>query len=117
MIEKREGGAVKRRVRGWWFQMSNVVFMETSSLLWKIFYSEKTGCRRDGIEQPLFLFLCFLLCFASLFQMQNFHMEKYKLAFRMRCSPKPKNTVIATSYTATLSIMEYQQLSQEVDAH
>jgi len=25
MIEKREGGAVKRRVRGWWFQMSNVV--------------------------------------------------------------------------------------------
>ena len=49
--------------------------------------------RRDEIEQPIFLFLFFSLWFACLFQMENFHMEKYKLAFWMRCSPKPNNTV------------------------
>jgi hypothetical protein len=76
--------------------MSNVVRRGNFVLpLEKILFGKDRGSveRRDEIEQPIFLFLLFSLWFASLFQMENFHMEKYKLAFRMHCSPKPNNTV------------------------
>ena len=53
LIEKRRQGAVKAFAReegevgGFKCQMSYVV--ETSSYLWKRFYSEKTGCRWRGV--------------------------------------------------------------------
>ena len=53
LIEERREGAVKAFAReegevgGFKCQMSYV--METSSYLWKIFFSEKTGCRWRGV--------------------------------------------------------------------
>ena len=53
LIEERRQGAVKAFAReegevgGFKCQMSYV--METSSYLWKIFFSEKTGCRWRGV--------------------------------------------------------------------
>ena len=86
MLEKRERlvvSDVKRRRGNFIFPLERILFGK----------DRVSVERRDEIEQPIFLFLFFSLWFASLFQMENFHMEKYKLAFRMHCSPKPNNTV------------------------
>ena len=74
MLEKRERLVVSdvKRCRG------NFIFPLEMILFGKDRVSVE---RRDEIEQPIFLFLFFSLWFASLFQMENFHMEKYKLAF------------------------------------
>ena len=73
--------------------------------------------RRHEIEQPFFLFLCFSLWLASLFSNGEFSHGKIQTGF-FGCAVYQNRIIpLATSYTATLSIMEYQQLPQEVDAY
>ena len=70
----------RRRERGWERYGANVIRFPAQR-------------RDEEIEQLFFPFLCFSLSFASLFQLKDFSCGKCEMSFRLRCSPKPENTV------------------------